>query len=265
MVSLPSDLQTLCCDWYILDTNTNAYILRDLIDKDDPVFWATQPKILKALTDVPFDEHICPGLLVGCSVTECEVQYILSNPQLLKRARWFKRDLRGAIPDIPKSASQKEKGNALSDGSWDSDASSRLMVLTQRMIDGFMGCGVPDALRTYEVSVDAYVAEGNNPEKEEYLKQWKQDMLSMLNAEVMELIDVKRRWSIDGCGLGISGEDVDEMLHHYSWAREKCSDFEGREDLIQSALECIQTENRPKNRGKSINFAQISFACNYAH
>jgi hypothetical protein len=166
----------------------------------------------------------------------------------------LKRNLIGNIPDISKSASQEEKDNALSDGSFDSDASSRLLVLTQRMTDSFNSSGVPDAVITYEVSVDAYAAEGNNAEKEDYLKQWKQDVLSMFSAQIMGIIEEKRHWTEDGCGLGIDGDDVDEMLHHYSWAREKCSDFEGREDLIQSALACIRAENRPKRRGKCFSF-----------
>ena len=102
LATLSFDIQTLSNHWYILDENTDSYILRDLFDKDDVDFWKiAQPKIRKAFAGVPFDEDICPGLFVGQRVTECEVQLILSNPERLRRAMWLKRNLLGAIPDVP--------------------------------------------------------------------------------------------------------------------------------------------------------------------
>jgi hypothetical protein len=269
LTTLSVDLQTLSNHWYIFDENTDSYILRDLADKDDPDFWSAKPKILKAFAGVPFDEDICPGLVVGQSVTECEVQFILSNPERLRRAMWLKRNLLGAIPDVPAGATQEEKDKALSDGSHDDDASSRLTTLVRRMTDSFAHSGVPDAMKSYEISVDAYVSETcpavlccpvlcfsffaavcpSYPEKQAYLDVWKRDVTAMFTDEVMRIIQEKNQWSSDGCGLGVRGGDIAEMLHHSAWAREKCSDFVGREDLLAQALQAIRSENRNKKSG----------------
>jgi len=256
LTTLPLVLQTLSNHWYIFDQNTDSYILRDLVDKDDPDFWSALPEIRNAFAGVPFDEDICPGLFVGQSVTECEVQFILSNPELLRRARWLKRNLLGAIPD---AVTQEEKDKALSDGCHDHDASSRLSALVQRMADAFASNGVPYAVKCYDISVDAYVAGPSNPERQAYLDAWKQDVTAMLTDEVTKIIQEKTQWSLDGCGLGAGGDDIAEMLHHYSWAREKCSDFEGREDLLGRALQCIRSGNRTKNKGSTEKIILILF------
>ena len=240
--------------WYIFDQNTESYILRDLDGKDDPDFWSAHSTIRIAFAGVPFDEDICPGLFVGQSVTECEVQFILSNPERIRRARWLRRNFLGVIPD---AITREEKDKALSDGSYNHDASSRLQELLQRMTHAFEhNNDDPDAVKCYEISTDAYAAETgpSNPEKQAYLDEWKRDVTAMLTNEVSKIIQEKNQWSLDGCGLGVHGDDVAEMLHHYSWAREKCSDFEGREDLIGQAMQCIQSENRTrarKNKGSS--------------
>jgi hypothetical protein len=260
LTTLPLDIQTLSNQWYIFDENTDSYILRDLVDLDDPDFWSAKPQILKAFAGVPFDEDICPGLFVGQSVTECEVQFILSNPERLRRASWLKRNLLGAIPDVPTGATQKEKDKALSDGSHDHDASSRLTALVQRMTDAFTNNGVPEAMKSYEISVDAYVAGAgpSNPERQAYLDAWKQDVITMLTDEIKKIIQEKNHWSLDGCGLGLCGAYLAEMLHHYAWAREKCSDFVGRKDLIGQALQVIRSENRNKISGsKELNNVDI--------
>jgi hypothetical protein len=165
---------------------------------------------------------------------------------------WLKRNLLGAIPDVPAGATQGEKDKALSDGSHDHDASSRLTALVQRMTDGFAhNSGVPHTMKSYEISVDAYVAEAgpSNPERQAYLDVWKQDVSTMLTDEITKIIQEKNQWSLDGCGLGVRGADLAEMLHHPAWAREKCSDFVGREDLLDQALESIRSENRKKKSG----------------
>jgi hypothetical protein len=119
------------------------------------------------------------------------------------------------------------------------------------MTDAFAGNGVPDAMKSYEISVDAYVAAAgpSNPERRAYLDLYKQDVTSMLTDEVAKIIQEKNQWILDSCGLGVRGDDIAEMLHHYSWARDKCSDFEGREDLLALALQRIRSENRKKKSG----------------
>ena len=42
LATLSLDEQMLSNLWYIFDENTDSYIIRDLVDKDDPDFWSAQ-------------------------------------------------------------------------------------------------------------------------------------------------------------------------------------------------------------------------------
>jgi hypothetical protein len=37
---------------------------------------------------------------------------------------------------------------------------------------------------------------------------------------------------MDGCGIGLSGETLEDFLFHYAIAHEKCLAFEGDQQLI---------------------------------
>ena len=72
-----------------------------------------------------------------------------------------------------------------------------------------------------------------------------------------QLFSLKRLLKIHvrtGCGLGLSGTLLDEMLHHCLWAKEKCSTFMGRAELIDAALAVIRRVDHNSNeRGSNTN------------
>ena len=56
-------------------------------------------------------------------------------------------------------------------------------------------------------------------------------------------MDEKEAWNQDGCGLGLPGDLLGEMLHHVVWAQEKCRGFVGRKALVQQALTMITSQS----------------------
>ena len=73
------------------------------------------------------------------------------------------------------------------------------------------------------------------------------------------IVEESKQWEIDGGGLNISGKYVSEMLQHYAWAKNKCSDFVGRDELIQECMKVIAKPNRQGNK-KKYDFSGISSA-----
>ena len=82
----------------------------------------------------------------------------------------------------------------------------------------------------------------DNTSKHEYIKQFKEYCSMTLHASLQSIIDKKNDWLENGCGMGLSGRSLEEILHHSQWAYEKCVTFQGREKIIESAIELI---NRP--------------------
>ena len=66
--------------------------------------------------------------------------------------------------------------------------------------------------------------------------EWGRQAFEVLRTSLREIIEQRKAWNRDGCGLGLPGEELAEMLHHAAWAREKVLDFVGREELIAEAL-----------------------------
>lgn len=47
--------------------------------------------------------------------------------------------------------------------------------------------------------------------------------------------ETKRQWTADGCGMGLAGDKLAEVLHLVSWAAEKVKDIErGGEELARA-------------------------------
>ena len=56
----------------------------------------------------------------------------------------------------------------------------------------------------------------------------------MLLASIQNVTRECADWNRDGCGIGIDGKLLQEMMHHALWARAKCAMFVGREVSAQS-------------------------------
>ena len=66
-------------------------------------------------------------------------------------------------------------------------------------------------------------------------------------------------WDDGGCGIGIKGKYIQEMLHHCKWTQTKCLNFEGREEIIDRALKLILNPQFKSNEGNNI-FSGITLA-----
>ena len=63
----------------------------------------------------------------------------------------------------------------------------------------------------------------------------------------------REAWNHDGCGLGLPGDLLDEMLHHVVWAREKCRGFVGRDALVQQAMTMITSQTVASTSEQLVN------------
>jgi hypothetical protein len=69
--------------------------------------------------------------------------------------------------------------------------------------------------------------------------RFKSEATSLFTEALDNAIEMKRQWREDGCGVGLPGDVLAEMLHHYEWARKKCDGFHGRLGLVSSAMDKI--------------------------
>ena len=63
----------------------------------------------------------------------------------------------------------------------------------------------------------------------------------------------KEAWNQDGCGLGLPGDLLGEMLHHVVWAQEKCRGFVGRKALVQQAMTMMMMTTSQSMTYSSVN------------
>ena len=93
------------------------------------------------------------------------------------------------------------------------------------------------------------------------MKEFEEYAKKMLTASLDKIILHRTMWMRDGCGLGIDGAHLEEMLHHCKWAREKVLSFVGRETLVNNALRIIanSTSESTKN-ARDKYYAGISLA-----
>ena len=205
-------------EWYSLDSNAGdrgQFILKTLPSLGDAEYWDVALPGLRdgCLSGVEFGEGT--ELLVGQSVTEWEARYALSLPGAAERSHWLHRTLDG--------------GSASGLGWLDDGMSERLVPLKEHMRRHMQG-RVEDAsvpVASYVAKDDAWTA---------FLSDFETRARGLFRREMARVLAAKRQWAIDGCGVGICGEDLAEVLHHAQWACQKCCDFEGREDELKSAL-----------------------------
>ena len=77
----------------------------------------------------------------------------------------------------------------------------------------------------------------------------------MLLASLQDVMDVCADWNHDGCGIGIDGKLLQEMMHHVLWAREKCAMFVGRE--VCESQNRKESQSRPPFVASYVNSAVL--------
>jgi WD40 repeat protein len=82
----------------------------------------------------------------------------------------------------------------------------------------------------------------------EYLKQYKSFVEQKLWGSLDGIIATMEGWREDGCGLGLPGSELSEMLHHSDWARKKCETFVGRDALVSELFRSMTSPDNPMSR-----------------
>ena len=236
------DDKKLVFEWYALDENAvpEEYVLRNLTDKDDPVYWGAYKQILGALRGLPFDTQRHAGLFVGKSVTEWEVRAAFgSHPIDLSRETafcWSHRKLAGEV-------NNRDFRDTVDDGY----ISTSFGELKEFMALEFAQ-SPETAVQTYApeltlADLQADVKDGN-PKQAEYLEQFKRFATSSLEASLRSVVAQKEAWAEHGGGLGLPGALLSEMLHHSAFALAKCATFVGRRGLLDQTAAFLDAPNR---------------------
>lgn len=111
------------------------------------------------------------------------------------------------------------------------------------------------------------ITEDEINEKETYLQLFETAIRQQLLLELERLQAIQSQWSHDGLSFGLPGIELQEMLHHYQWAKEKVKSFIGREDLLIAALHFLSNNanNTSKKKAKKMkkknnDVSSISFS-----
>ena len=249
--SLSIDDQTILDQWYQLDTNNipiGRYVLKNLIDKDDPIFWSIQSKIRTMLKDIAFDsDDHCNDIIIDRSVTEYESRYALSNASDNKQSRllWISRLFDNGVPDV----------QDFNDTYQNASDQLKLDNLKMMMYDALEP--LSNIINT-TISYDHYIANDDNCKQ--YLSDFKATVSRYFLKELKSIIVKRLQWLKDAFGVGIKGKYIDEMLHHCKIAYDKCNDFTGRDDLLALALELIVSNGNNGNRDPA-NVFNVSLCC----
>ena len=250
------ELVALAKEWYHLDVNAipPVYVLKNLTGDwvQDKVFWdKVLPWLRELLQGVVFDPSFPDGV-IGRSVTEYEVKAAVALPSggmgNTNRMRWLHRLFVGGVTKDQDSRQFLFDGHEPSTG-------KKLDTLVAWM-EAELGQTDSGLTHKLSVSVDALNAARDNDQEYtfnehrqkglqadpyvQYRDAFIAHMRQTLTDSIVEVVRERERWNRDGCGLGIGGSLLGEMLQHYSWARMKCLGFVGREALVAKAMAAIR-------------------------
>ena len=242
------EVKKIIFNWYIVDENAvpYQYVLRNLENKDDAVFWSQHHVMLVALNNILIDQGSYPGtgLRVGQSVTEWEVRAALGGSisssttdqdreMRASRLCWSHRQLAGVVDD-----------RSYRDTTDDVTLESRLHDLKSMMLQEFPQTCVQTYSSELTLADIISTDEPNTVKRAQYFSQFKEFSTTKLSQALQRVIESKKKWRDDALGLGMSGAAAEEILHHLEWAYTKCATFCGRDRLVQKVLAFVKAENR---------------------
>ena len=220
--------------WYKLDDNSTPkkYYLKNLKSTDDPEYFRDFEKLLSLLIDLPFDKSY-EGLQVGRSVTEWEIRAALDTfPCQLNRDDdicWSFRNFSGEIDDkMFCDINENERGEKY----WND-------------LISFMKSQIPQSsMEVYSADLTLLDMRNRTNKYDMYVDQFRKFTKAKMEASLQSVVDCRQQWAKDGNGVGIPGLKLAEMLHHCTFAKEKCTTFIGRHNLINTVLDVIQAPHR---------------------
>jgi WD40 repeat protein/energy-coupling factor transporter ATP-binding protein EcfA2 len=110
----------------------------------------------------------------------------------------------------------------------------------------------------YELSVSSYL--NSDSSWMTYIQNWERYMRQKLQQSLEDVFEMRNSWMRDGCGAGIAGSLLSELLHHSKWAAEKCRQFSGREELLQEMMRLIHLPNRERSSANAPMSARRQYA-----
>ena len=238
--------------WYTLDENAlpSVYVLRNLERIDDETYWkVVLPTLTRLFDGIPFDQS-CWKLLTNRSVTEWEVTAAAESEPDKSRLFWMRRTFQGGVTkEYPR---YWDYSDVLDDELKASRLSSLLKWMEEKVF-------LSEQIYNYsDASIKSYCSDDDiwKVQKE----RWTKEMTSILKNSLDLIIKTGKEWLKNSCGLDIPGEEATEMLHHCAWAARKAADFVGRDELVDSLLNSIATNNRilPSDLQDSDGFDGVS-------
>jgi hypothetical protein len=252
-----TDAIELAKKWYVLDENNipAEYRLTHINDTNSNEYWSTAlPELLKLFQDVPCYSSMCTSgkdFLIGRSVTEYEFKYAAQTSTDVCRCLWFRRKFEDAhitkaidpnsdFCDTHEDVSRLKKQNLF----------SNMEILRDEIMEP-----VSERGEVVSIPLASYISDVKDDSRLQYEIAWYEMASGRLHSELSAIIERYKQWEMDGCGIGMSGKDLDEILHHYEWCRAKCATFVGREDLVQECMNviCPHTDSMVQDLGKALD------------
>ena len=196
---ISEDLTNLARSWYRLDQNhissdecTGIYILKNLDKSEEYIYWNDVcPKLLNLFDGLPFDVDN-DNLLINRSVTEYEIKLAMKKEDAQKRLFWFYRKFLGGVTESDEKY-------------WDYNDTLQSVAKKKRfddLIEWMQGMIPADRVRRYEeCSYESYVKKDSLWTLQ--FHKWCEDVSAVLSSSLQNIIQLRRSWDQDGCGLGV--------------------------------------------------------------
>lgn len=224
------DLIELANKWYVLDTNSipPKYILTKLDSNNRNDYWINVlTKLLKLLSGLMFEED----LYIGDSVTNWEAIAALNDANN-NRIFWMQRDIRETITATHDPLNEFDDTRSTDRSNDIHDRLSKLKSIMMQKLG--------DHNRIYTTVIDSLSSiKIQNGKYDAYIAEFYDKLRNKLMSEVNQAICKKNQWFSNAFNTGLRGEVCLDLLHHYSWARDKVKDFEGREEILRQAIRVI--------------------------
>jgi len=246
LLNLSSHTVSLSQEWYHLDANSvpPEYILKSLSSVNNAEYWQNiLPTLREAFDEVIFWENLQNQfpLHIGHSVTEWETLTAVFYDNSLSRCFWTYR----VFSPLPSKATDPKELYY--------DASEPGKSFNYLRHIEWMKTIFQD--RIFEFSPIKYEDLVNKTDKwDNYIHLWEAKCSHLLNEELSKIVDKRTRWAEDGCGLGLKGSILEELLHHCKIAKEKSVQFERRDELVRTILSMIWTDNRSESTDKNKSY-----------
>lgn len=233
LTSLDAEDKELVLKLYFLDMNEEStgsekghYVLEAVTEENKELF----TNVLRVLDGLTFDDT----LAIGESFPSLELKTAVSEFEDKNRLIWLNRIFKG---DVPNSAEHADNNDSMESPS--AHIPEKHKSLIEFMESVFQN---PQLKKTFDIASFKDFTSSSKVWIKQF-EQFKGETAVLLTESLTPAIDIRKAWTIDGCGLGIPGKELTEILRHYEVAANFCSEFCGMDDLLLEAYNCLQSTN----------------------